>query len=254
MNFNKPYKVHLGPNTTKEKPKKFKFSMFSCISDNNLNCFDENNSNCFQSNDNSNYSEPITLNSPISNSGISNNENSISYGYAPLTNLEESVHTDNPTSNSLPNSPKNYSRSTGAQLEFLNSVKMAYLSRNNDNRKEIIDDIHKSLEKIHSTSFSEITSSLNIYNSSSLYSIVNPVKIVTKKPIWNEELKAWTHYFGGRIRKASPKNFLALSVPINDDPNLNGIPLELSCPNSAEEFNEGERLVIRHGMVRLIFI
>jgi hypothetical protein len=65
----------------------------------------------------------------------------------------------------------------------------------------------------------------------------------TKKPIWNEEVQQWMHFFGGRVKVPSIQNFIAMQIPaIYDQKQV--------YYNSAIQDYSPESISIRHGKVR----
>lgn len=63
----------------------------------------------------------------------------------------------------------------------------------------------------------------------------------TKKPLWNEETKTWTHGFGGRVKMPSEKNFIAVQTVVNDKSD--------KFYKTALEDQAQDKLCIRHGKV-----
>ena len=80
--------------------------------------------------------------------------------------------------------------------------------------------------------------------SNTLYTSITPIpyqdriiSLQTKKPTWNSELQQYTHFFGGRVKIPSYRNFIVMHVASNAE-----------HYQSAVE-GPSDRVCIRHGQV-----
>lgn len=80
--------------------------------------------------------------------------------------------------------------------------------------------------------------------SNTLYTSITPIpyqeriiNLESKKPTWNSELRQFTHFFGGRVKIPSYRNFMVMQVSSNSD----------HCQSAVE--TSSDRVCIRHGQV-----